>query len=311
MSESSYIGKQVSVEDYHRYLPVDRGEITVFSDNEHCLKLDSYVLPPSLDEHPSPVLDVHTFGVIFNTPSQLRVYKGNINEEKVFSGDYNKESVVMVPRGQGLSYQWKLLDSLESFSGYGVFLPHSAVETVIAQNLDIDPATIDLIPGMNKQCPVVFEVTRQLIQLYREPGPLNQLYLESATQFFAAHMLKTWCTHSHAIKNYKSRLSSVQIAKVNEYIEQHLDQKIGLTELAALVGLSEYHFIRQYKASTGYTPYQYLVWRRVEQAKGLLSHPTLPITDIALRLGFSDGSHFARVFRKMTGVTPRQYRLSL
>ena len=298
----------VSVEDFHNYLPVQRGGIKLFSNNQSCLKLDSFILPPSLDETPAPGLDAHGFGVVFNVPSRLKVYQGKINEEKIFSGYYNKNSVVMVPRGQTFSYQWKALESSDSFAGYGVYLPRQVLDNIAVQHLSIDPLFIDLKPGMNQQCSVVIEITRQLIQLYREPSPLNQLYLESLTQFFAAHVLKMWCTFSHEIKLYTSRLSSVQIAKVNEYIEQHLDQKIGLTELAALVGLSEYHFIRQYKASTGYTPYQYLVWRRVEQAKGLLSHPTLPITDIALRLGFSDGSHFARVFRKLTGLSPRKYR---
>ena len=311
MSGLNCINKSVSVEDYHLYLPVARGDVRLFSDNEKCLKLDSFILPPSLDEYPAPGLDAYGFGVIPQTPSRLKVYRGRINGEKIFSGYYDEQSVVMVPKRQTLSYQWKLCDSPQNFFGYGVFLPHSAVETVVAQNLDIDPATIDLIPAMNKQCPVVFEITRQLIQLYREPSPLNQLYLETATQFFAAHVLKTWCTYSHTIKNYTSRLSSAQVAKVQDYIEQHLGESIGLADLAMLVSLSEFHFVRQFKASTGYTPYQYLVWRRVEQAKGLLSHPLLPITDIALRLGFSDGSHFARVFRKLTGVTPRQYRLSV
>jgi AraC family transcriptional regulator len=56
------------------------------------------------------------------------------------------------------------------------------------------------------------------------------------------------------------------------------------------------------------TPHQFIVQRRVEQAKVLLAQSNLPIVDVAVRVGFMDQSHFTTTFRKLTSMTPRMYR---
>jgi AraC family transcriptional regulator len=78
--------------------------------------------------------------------------------------------------------------------------------------------------------------------------------------------------------------------------------------LAGLVQMSPSHFARMFKASFGFTPYQYVMLKRVEAAKDLFAHTQLSSTQVAMELGFSSQSHFLKVFRQFTGVTPKQYK---
>ena len=101
------------------------------------------------------------------------------------------------------------------------------------------------------------------------------------------------------------------LRKVREFIEANLDQKISIEALARAVGLSMFHFARAFKQSEGVTPHDYLVQRRVNRAKELLAATDLPLSEIAVTVGFSDQSHCARRFREYMGVCPRDYRWSM
>jgi AraC family transcriptional regulator len=75
--------------------------------------------------------------------------------------------------------------------------------------------------------------------------------------------------------------------------------------------MSNFHFAREFKRTTGTTPHQYLIKFRVERAKALLAEAQLPLTEVGLQSGFSHQSHFTRLFRRFTGTTPHSYRLML
>jgi len=101
------------------------------------------------------------------------------------------------------------------------------------------------------------------------------------------------------------------LRRVREYIEAHLDETIGIRALAAIAGLSMYHFARAFKQSEGVTPHDYLVQCRVLRARDLLAATDLPLSEIALLAGFADQSHCARRFREHFGVSPGSYRWSM
>lgn len=81
-----------------------------------------------------------------------------------------------------------------------------------------------------------------------------------------------------------------------------------LHDLATLVQLSPRHLIRALRRSTGFTPYQYVLYWRLQRAKALLRDPTLRIADIAVRVGFTRQEHLSRHFRSQTGLSPTTYR---
>jgi AraC-like DNA-binding protein len=98
------------------------------------------------------------------------------------------------------------------------------------------------------------------------------------------------------------------LKRVEEYIDAHLDSTLDVQELAALVPLSSFHFIRLFHQSVGLTPRKYVIQSRVMRARDLLSTTDLPLTEIALATGFSDQSHFSRRFHELVGVPPRAFR---
>ncbi len=98
--------------------------------------------------------------------------------------------------------------------------------------------------------------------------------------------------------------------RVREYVDAHLGESMDLAELAAVAGLSVFHFARQFKQSAGVTPHSYLVKRRIERAQDMLARTDLALSEIALAAGFSDQSHLARHFRQILGKTPREFRWS-
>ncbi|MEM7573143.1 MAG: AraC family transcriptional regulator [Bacteroidota bacterium] len=98
-------------------------------------------------------------------------------------------------------------------------------------------------------------------------------------------------------------LSPELFAEVIAFIDQQLERRIMLEELARIAKLSPFHFARRFKLTKGISPLQYITLRRIDHAKKMLRSGH-PITDTAYALGFFDQSHFHRFFRRYTGLTP-------
>ncbi len=103
-------------------------------------------------------------------------------------------------------------------------------------------------------------------------------------------------------------LSPARTHRICEYINSNLEQNIRLESLAEMAGLSIHHFARAFKQSVGMPPHCYVLQRRIEHAQQMLRNTELPLSEIALSAGFSDQSHLARHFRRITGTSPSAIR---
>jgi len=92
------------------------------------------------------------------------------------------------------------------------------------------------------------------------------------------------------------------------YINNNFSTDISLDLVAGTAGISKYHFCRCFKEMTGLTYQSYVNRVRIEQAKQLLNDDALSITDTGYAVGYSDLTHFERIFKKLVGTTPSQYR---
>jgi AraC-like DNA-binding protein len=99
-------------------------------------------------------------------------------------------------------------------------------------------------------------------------------------------------------------LSPARTHRICEYINSNLDRNISLEALAEMAGLSTHHFARAFKQSVGTPPHGYVLQRRIERARQMLRNTDLSMSEIALSAGFSDQSHLARHFRRITGMSP-------
>jgi AraC family transcriptional regulator len=91
-------------------------------------------------------------------------------------------------------------------------------------------------------------------------------------------------------------MSPSRLRRTEDFIEAHLGEDFGLAELAANVRMSSYYFCRLFEQSTSLSPHEFVIRERIERAQQLLKEDRFTMVEIATKLGFSDQSHFARVF---------------
>ena len=96
--------------------------------------------------------------------------------------------------------------------------------------------------------------------------------------------------------------------KLLSHVEGLGDYRMSVADMAAVVGLSESWFASVFKQTTGHTPLQWQLAKRVERSKQLLCESSLPVASIAAQLGFSDQAHLTKVFRQIVGETPAAWR---
>ena len=103
-------------------------------------------------------------------------------------------------------------------------------------------------------------------------------------------------------------LSDAEFASAIDMMHDRIEDGVTLTELARMSGRDVYQFSRAFRLRAGAPPYKYLVWLRVERARGMLEATDMPLVEIAYACGFSSQAHMTDVFRKRVGATPGQFR---
>jgi AraC-like DNA-binding protein len=104
------------------------------------------------------------------------------------------------------------------------------------------------------------------------------------------------------------KLPAWRLKRVSEYVETNLGSPLSLAGLAKAAGLSSMYFAAQFRLATGMRPHDYVVRRRIQRAKAMLSDAGTPIVDVALSVGFQSQSHFTTVFKRIVGFTPQRWR---
>ncbi|MCI0336364.1 MAG: AraC family transcriptional regulator [Acidobacteria bacterium] len=138
--------------------------------------------------------------------------------------------------------------------------------------------------------------------------PTGRLYAESLVNTLAVHLLRHYSTDSVVPDLHFGGLPVHKLRRVRDFIDENLEGDLSLVEIAQAADLSPYHFARSFKQTTGLTPIQFLMQRRIDYAKRLLIESELPIVEVGLSAGFKNQSHFTTLFRKLTAMTPRAYR---
>jgi AraC-like DNA-binding protein len=149
----------------------------------------------------------------------------------------------------------------------------------------------------------------RVVEAEMTAGAAGGRLAESLANVLAVHLIRHLSAPRRLERGRDGALPRGRLRAVVEYIEEHLDGRPTLEQLAAVVGLNPYHFARQFKAATGLPPHQYVIARRVERARQLLQAGTdLSLAEVALHAGFSDQSQFSHHFKRLVGVTPGQFR---
>lgn len=139
-------------------------------------------------------------------------------------------------------------------------------------------------------------------------GLAGKLYVESLRNLLAVHLLRNYNFTVAKPVLVDGTLDAGKLNKVKDFIEDGLAENLSISDMAAVVHMSQFHFARAFKTATGSSPHRYLILRRMERAKILLKVTRTSIAEIAYGLGFASQSHFIAQFRKAVGTTPKSYR---
>jgi AraC family transcriptional regulator len=135
---------------------------------------------------------------------------------------------------------------------------------------------------------------------------VSSLLIGTAGRHVAAHILTRY---SHIERENKTTgLAEWRLKRALDFIEQNLNKDIGLEELARNSDMTPHYFCRSFRKAVGMPPYRYLLSRRIERSKTLLTSTGKDVIEIAFELGFSSHAHFSTTFRSAVGCTPSTYR---
>lgn len=178
----------------------------------------------------------------------------------------------------------------------------AGVEGLTVDVLDGKPARLSLFD------PILKYLALACIPLLQSAEAARAAYLQQVMDAVVSHVARTYC-HARTRSTFdRDRLAPWQIREVDSIVAARIDDKLSVERLAQACSLSISHFSYLFKNSTGYTPHQWLLSRRIDLAKTLLAHTNEPLASIACAAGFSDQSHFTRVFSRRVKASPSAWR---
>jgi len=145
--------------------------------------------------------------------------------------------------------------------------------------------------------------TSDYVQRYRDMALWEKMELRGAMLMIM----------SHFIRQAKPRVwtQDERMKRVLEYVHSHISDSINIEQLADVACITKPYFIRLFKHEFGFPPVQYINRKKVERAQLLLFTTDKAVKEVAFILGFSDQNYFIRLFHKLTGITPQEYRRKL
>ncbi|WP_438753892.1 helix-turn-helix domain-containing protein [Pararhizobium sp. O133] len=209
---------------------------------------------------------------------------------------------VYVPAGVPL---WTGSRKTHSFSHLNLHLHRDRVLRYLAPSIGASAAQTALRRPVELQdVSAIDALAKLLVDEIKNPSR-HAVYAENLVGSIVAGLLDI---PPEREESGSGRLTQAQMNKLLAHIDGLGDCRMSVAEMAAIVGLSESWFASVFKQTTGKTPLQWQLTKRVELSKQLLGESDLTVASIAAQLGFSDQAHLTKVFRQIVGETPAAWR---
>jgi len=200
---------------------------------------------------------------------------------------------------------WRWSDDIEVTH---LYLSPQTMAEVAAEAYERHIKDVELRDILKADDHVLTGIAASLAREARAAGLGGRLYVESLRNHACIHILRHYADVVFREPSRSGGLSRAQCQLLIQYFEENLDRNLSLAELAGVVQLSVYHFARKFRTEFGCPPHAYVMRRRIECAKTQLARGNVPLKVVAASSGFSDQSHMTRLFQRLLGVTPAEYR---
>ncbi len=227
-----------------------------------------------------------------------RQFDGHWSREHCVPGD-----VSLLTRSEKSHWHWT--DDIDVIH---IYLSPQLLTKVSSQALEREVADVRLKDVLKVHDPVIAGAARAIAAESTHQDHGGQLYVEAVATQMAIHLLRQYSALSFRAPHKAPGLSTRQAKQIVEYIDSRLDAALTLEELSAVVHLSPWHFLRQFRTRFDCAPHAYVIRRRIEQARHHLLQGRRPLKEIAALCGFADQAHMTRLFRRQYGVTPAALR---
>jgi AraC family transcriptional regulator len=214
------------------------------------------------------------------------------------------EGLFFYPRNHTIKMLWSKPAYFVSFGVARDVLNQTAVEIWYG-----DPEHTTFSPLGRFDDPLLTEIGKTFLELLYNTDLSARLYAKSLGVALEHHLLYRYgVRHTDRTVSAPAELSDHQLQAILDYIQANYQANLSLAEIAASAGFSIPHFSRLFRAATGYSPYQYLIHCRIQQAYILLKQTKYNITEISQMVGFYDQSHLLRHFKRAYGISPSKVR---
>ena len=228
-------------------------------------------------------------------------------------------TVAVVPSATPVSWSWATRISFSVLT-----LEPAFVDRVAQQVFGLEPAYYRLALTERANDSVITNIAGVLSREVTRGEPGGRLYAESLANILAVHLLRNYaqCADGRNLAACSvpeeaapdvadaARTQPRAVAEALRFMHENYAHDLSLNDLAAAVHLSPFHVARLFKHTLGVSPHQYLIQVRVNSARSLLSAGSgeRSLAEVASAVGFADQSHLTRHFKRIMGVTPKQFR---
>ena len=259
----------------------------------HGITLETFNVPSG--ETPECCLDLYTIGIYLGPDLDVQIRQ--IAENRCEQATVSSGSATIFPVHRSHFHEWDKNSRTMCLTLDPDLLRSNATALLGRDH-------VELLPKFGFQDGLIYQIGLALRAELQTSASSDRLYAEALTNALAVHLIKHYSTLDKPSLNCKGALSSHRLKLVIDYINDNLEQELSLQDLAAIAQLSQYHFCRAFKRSTGLSPHKYLTQQRIEQVKQLLQQSSMTLAEIAVACGFTHQSHLHRHFKRSTGVTP-------
>ncbi len=215
-------------------------------------------------------------------------------------------SLTVVPAG--VAFEWKTTGPIDFAH---LYISPARFDRAVATVFDREPSAVKLEAGVGVVDPLLAALIEAMLAEVEQHSPWRSPYLDALFDAAVVHLAGRHSTIRQVDKPSRHSLAPSRLKRVLEHVDATLEAPLTLSDLAAVAGLSRFHFSRAFRSAVGETPLAYVAKKRVERARALLRSTELPLAEVARQAGFTSPGYFSTAFKRSTGLKPSLYRQQL